>query len=191
MFSFLCSLLASIFNTIFRRRKNVIFTMLLLKKENEIYKRHLNLLNKKLHFKKNDKFALSMIKALSARVINHLTIVKPETLLNWQRKFIKNFWSYKHKSPGRKSVSKDIKNLILEMKLDNYLWGCKKIANELKKLNIDIHYTTVNRIISTFRKQGLIQPNGSWKRFLKMHWDSLFAMDFMTIVRFVSSKLAA
>ena len=29
--------------------------------------------------------------------------------------------------------------------------------------------------------RGLIQPNGSWKRFLKIHWDSLFAMDFMTV----------
>ena len=67
------------------------------------------------------------------------------------------------------------------MKQENYLWGCKKIANELKKINIEIHYTTVNRIISTFRKQGLVQPNGSWKRFLKIHWDSLFAMDFMTV----------
>ena len=67
------------------------------------------------------------------------------------------------------------------MKQENHLWGCKKIANELRKLNICIHYTTVNKIIQTFRKQGLIQPNGSWKRFLKMHWDSLFAMDFMAI----------
>jgi transposase InsO family protein len=107
--------------------------------------------------------------------------VKPETLLSWKRRFIKNFWSYKHKAPGRRPVTRDIKNLILEMKLDNYLWGCKKISNELKKINIEIHYTTVNRIISTFRKQALIQPNGSWKKFLKIHWDLLFAMDFMTI----------
>jgi putative transposase len=181
MFNFLCFLLNSIFNTLFRKRKNVIFTMLLLKKENEIYKRHINLQNKKLHLRKHDKFTLTMIKALSKRTINYLTIVKPETLLSWQHKFIKNFWSYKHNPPGRKPVTRDIKKLILEMKQGNYLWGCKKIADELKKINIDIHYSTVNRIISNFRKQGLIKPNGSWKRFLKMHWDSLFAMNFMTV----------
>lgn len=67
------------------------------------------------------------------------------------------------------------------MKQDNSLWECKKIANELKKIGINIHYTTVNKILQTFRKQGRISPNGSWKRFLKTHWDSLFAMDFMTI----------
>lgn len=181
MFSFLCSLLNSIFKILFTKKKNVIFTMLLLKKENEIYRRHQNLQNKKLQFCKNDRFSLTMIKALSKKAINHLTIVKPETLLNWQRRFIKNFWSYKHKPPGRKPVSKDIKKLILEMKRENHLWGCKKISNELKKININIHFTTVNRIISNFRKQGLIKPNGSWKRFLKMHWDSLYAMDFMTV----------
>ena len=79
--------------------------MLLLKKENEIYRRHFSLQNKKLHFRKNDKFALSMIKALSTRAIFHLTIVKPDTLLSWQRGFIKNFWSYKHKAPGRRPRS--------------------------------------------------------------------------------------
>ena len=68
------------------------------------------------------------------------------------------------------------------MKQGNPLWGCKKIANKLKKkINIDIHYTTVNKIIQNCRKQGLIQPNGSWKKFLKMHWNTLFAMDFMTV----------
>ena len=181
MFSFLCFLLDSIVRTIFRKRKNVILTMLLLKKENEIYRRHLNLHGKKLYFQKTDKITLAMLNSLSKRAISHLSIVKPETILGWQRRFIKNFWTYKHKSPGRKPVLKDIKHLILEMKKDNPLWGCKKIANELKKINIDIHYTTVNKLIQKYRKHGLIQPNGSWKKFLKMHWNSLFAMDFMTI----------
>ncbi len=95
--------------------------MLLLKKENEIFKRHINLQNKKLHFRENDRLSLAMIKALSKRALNHLTVVKPETLLGWQRRFIKNFWSYEPKSPGRKPIARDIKKLILEMKQENYL----------------------------------------------------------------------
>lgn len=147
MFNFLRSILNALCNTIFRKRKNLIFTMLLLKKENEMYKRHLKLQDKRLHFRKSDKLTFSMIKALSARAMNHLTVVNPETLLVWQRRFVKNFWSYKNNTPGRKPISRDVKNLILEMKQENYLFGCKKIANELKKINIDIHYTTVNKII--------------------------------------------
>lgn len=83
MFNFLRSLLISLFNTIFRKRKNLIFTMLLLKKENEMYKRHLKLQNKRLHFRKSDKLTFAIIKALSARAMNHLTVAKPETLLVW------------------------------------------------------------------------------------------------------------
>ena len=67
------------------------------------------------------------------------------------------------------------------MKNDNQLWGCHRIADELKKIGIDLHPPTVNKIIQTFRKQGKIQPNGSWKKFLKSHWESLFGMDFMVI----------
>jgi len=67
------------------------------------------------------------------------------------------------------------------MKTDNPLWGCHRIADELNKIGIDLHPTTINKIIQTFRKQGKIQPTGSWNKFLKSHWDSLFGMDFMTI----------
>jgi len=78
-------------------------------------------------------------------------------------------------------VAKDIKELILQMKQDNSLWGCHRIADELKKLGIDLNPTTVNRIIQEYRKQGRIQPAGTWKKFLKSHWNSLFGMDFMII----------
>ncbi|MCK5201450.1 MAG: integrase core domain-containing protein, partial [Spirochaetales bacterium] len=131
--------------------------------------------------KRRDRFFLSLISTQSKRAISHLTLIKPSTILNWQRRFIKNFWTYKHKTPGRRPVSKEIKDLILEMKRDNQLWGCHRIADELKKIGVELNPTTVNRITQTFRKQGKIQPTGSWKKFLKSHWNSLFGMDFMTI----------
>jgi hypothetical protein len=110
-----------------------------------------------------------------------LSIVKPETLFEWQRRFIKKRWSFKQKKRGQKPISAADRALILEMKIDNPLWGCRRISDELKKLNIDIHHTTVNKIIQTFRKQGKIQHTGGWKKFLETHWNSLYGMDFMTI----------
>ena len=139
--------------------------------------------------RRSDRFLFTIISAISKRAVKHLTIIKPFTLLDWQRRFIKNFWSYKHKTPGRKPVSSKIKKLILEMKRNNLLWGCHRIADELKKIGIDLNPTTVNRIIQTYRKQGKIQPIGSWKRFLKSHWDSLFSMDFMTIDTILGKRL--
>jgi putative transposase len=88
-----------------------------------------------------------LISNLSKKAINHLAIVKFSTLLDWQRRFIKNYWTYKLKTPGRKPVSKDIKELILQMKQKNRLWGCHRIAEELKKLRIEFNPTTVNKII--------------------------------------------
>ncbi len=155
--------------------------MFLLKQESEIYKRHLNLQNKRIFTKRTDRISLSLNTSLLKQAINHLSIVKPKTLLDWQRRFINNYWTYKHKPPGRKPVYKDIKTLILEMKQENHLWGSMKISNELKKVEIELHPTTVNKIIQTFRNNGQIQPVGSWNKFLKAHWNSLFSLDYMTI----------
>ncbi len=181
MFNILTSLLQTIFKLLFSKQKDLILTMMILKKENQIYKRQLNLKKVQSCINKNDRLFLSLIFRLSKRATDHLTLVKPSTLLDWQSRFIKNFWTYKHKSPGRKPVSIEIKDLILQMKKDNHLWGGHRIADELKKIGIEIHPTTVNKILQTFRKQGKIQPNGSWKKFLKSHWNSLFDMDFMSI----------
>ncbi len=181
MFFFLSALLHSIFKIIFSKQKDLILSMMILKKENQIYKRQLNLKKVQSNIKKNDRLFLSLIFRLSKRAANHLTLVKPSTLLGWQRRFIKNYWTYKHKLPGRNPVSREIKNLILQIKQDNHLWGCHRIADELMKIGIELHPTTVNKIIQTFRKKGKIQPNGSWQKFLKSHWNSLFSMDFMTV----------
>jgi len=142
-------------------------------------KRHLNLQNRRITSNYSERLCLSLIATLSKRAASYLPIVKPETLLEWQRKFIKKRWSFKHKKRGRKPVSAKIRTLILEMKTDNPLWECRRISDELKKLDIDIHHTTVNKMIQTFRREGKIQPTGSWKKFLKSNWDSLFGMDFI------------
>jgi hypothetical protein len=107
--------------------------------------------------KRRDSLFLTLISRLSRRATNQLTLVRPSTLLDWQRRFTKNFWSYKHKTSGRKPVTKDIKKLILQMKQENQLWGCHRIADELKKIGMELNPTTVNRIIQTFRKQGKIR----------------------------------
>jgi hypothetical protein len=189
MFKFLADLLQILFSFVFKKRKDMIFTLLLLKKENQIMKRHLDLQGRRIRTNHSDRFNLSLISILSKKAINHLTLVKPETLLVWKRKFIKRRWSFEHKKQGRKVVSSAIKKLILAMKRDNPLWGCRRITDELKKLDIDIHHTTVNKIIQTFRKEHKIQPTGSWKKFLKSHWDSLFGMDFMTIDTLFGKRL--
>jgi len=102
MFYFLSALLNPIFKIIFSKQRDLIFTLMLLKKENEIYKRQINRQKVQSTLQRGDRLILSLISNLSRRAINHLTLVKPSTLQRWQRIFIKNFWTYKHKTPGRK-----------------------------------------------------------------------------------------
>lgn len=85
MFNFLVGLLNALFTIIFKNQKDVIFTLLFLKKENEIMKRHLKLKGQKIFTNHRDRFSLSLIGTLSKRSINHITLVKPSTLLEWQR----------------------------------------------------------------------------------------------------------
>jgi putative transposase len=177
MFNFFKDLLLAMFNVISTERKNLIFTLLMLRKQNEILKRHIDSRKERLRPSKKNRWSLAMTVAISRSVVSHLQLFKPETVLAWQQKFIARRWTYHYKTPGRKPVMSEIKNLILEMKNENSLWG----SDELGKLGIDIHHATVHRIIQNFRKKGKIAISGSWSRFLKAHWESLSGMDFMTI----------
>ncbi len=140
-------------------------------------------------FRRKDRFTLACIRSLSDRATKHLTVIKPDTLLRWQKQFIKNLWTYKNYKRGRPYIKNSIKELILEMKQDNVLWGCRRIADELQKLHISVHYSTVNRILQTYRKKGKLQPSGTWQKFLKAHWQSLYATDFMTIDTLFGKRL--
>jgi putative transposase len=189
MFCFIRDLLQAIFKVATSNRKNLIFTLLILRKQNQILKRHIDSRSERLSPSHKDHWSLAMIAAVSKSAIFHLQIFKPETVLTWQRKLIAKRWTYLYRTPRRRPVSAEIKNLILNMKNENSLWGCRRIADELEKLGIDLHHSTVNRIIQNFRKKGKIAVSGSWSRFLKAHWDSLYGMDFMTIDTIFGKRL--
>jgi len=42
-------------------------------------------------------------------------------------------------------INKSVKELILGMKQDKYLWGCRRIADELHKVHISVHYSHTDR----------------------------------------------
>ena len=181
MFNFIKDLLPAIFKVVLTERKDLIFSLLMLRKQNEILRRQTEARNERLRPSSADRWSPALISAVSASAKSHLQIFRPETVPAWQRKVISKSWTYPKRKPGRKPVTSGIKSLILEMKNENSLWGFRRIADELNKLKIDIHHTTVNRIIQNFRKKGMISASGSWFRVLKAHWESLYGMDFMTI----------
>jgi len=74
-----------------------------------------------------------MSRDLMAKVV---TIVKPKTILTWQRKHEQQKWDYsarRKKKPGRPRISVDIEQLTCQIALENE-WGYERIQGELKKL---------------------------------------------------------
>jgi hypothetical protein len=169
----------SIFLSIFKSKKFLICEIALLKKDVEILKRKKKKRTLTNHF---DRLFFVILNKI-ANIKDHISIVKPETVLRWQRFIIKKFWTYKSsgKKKGRKATSKDIQDLILSIKNDNILWGVEKIQGELLKLDIHLDTKTIWNILRTFRRRGMVKKYMNWKKFLSMHIDSIFSMDFFTI----------
>ena len=102
MFRFIRDLLVAIFNVVTSKRRNLIFTLLILRKQNEILKRQIDSRKERLQISSADRWSLAMIDSVSKVARSHLQIFKPETVLSWQRRFMSKRWTYPKSKPGRK-----------------------------------------------------------------------------------------
>src|SRR5262249_49151982 len=58
------------------------------------------------------------------RIVDAITIVRPETVVRWHRKGFAAYWRWKsHSSGGRPRIAREIRDLIRRMSLENPLWG--------------------------------------------------------------------
>ena len=151
-----------------------------LRKENEILLRKVG--KKRVRFSFYDRFFFVALNR-AADIKDGLTLVKPETVLAWQRTLVRRLWTFDHPPArrGRKPVDTDIKNLILCMKNDNLLWGVKRIQGELLKLDLSLSTKTIRKIIQSFRRRGKIRRSLTWKKFLETQVQFVYAMDFLTV----------
>jgi putative transposase len=116
------------------------------------------------------------------RLRDIISIVKPETLLAWNRRMKTKKWDYNRRKrqigrPPKGGVAEDI---VVRLAEEN-AWGYVRIAGELKKLGHDASPSCVRDIL---RKHGLSPaPNRkgmSWKTFIQAHLDVAWAADFFT-----------
>jgi len=108
-----------------------------------------------------------------------LVIVKPETVIAWQRKGFRLYWRWKSRAgkSGRPCVSREIRELIRQMSSANPLWGAPRIHGELLKLGIQISQATVAKYMMRQRKP----PSQTWRTFLDNHLVQLVAIDFLVV----------
>jgi transposase InsO family protein len=112
------------------------------------------------------------------------TIVKPETVLGWNRKLAAEKFdgSTQRKSLGRPRIDKELEDLIVQMAKDNRSWGYDRIAGALAHLGYDISDQSIGNIL---KRRGLPpapdrQKTTTWKDFIRRHMDVLWATDFFS-----------
>jgi hypothetical protein len=108
-----------------------------------------------------------------------LVIVTPDTVLRWQRRRFREYWTALSGRPsgGRPPVNAEIKALVRRMAAANPLWGAPRIHAELLKLGIEAAERTVSRLLPKRRTP----PSQTWRTFLANHLRDLVALDFFTV----------
>jgi putative transposase len=116
------------------------------------------------------------------RLHEFISIVKPETILNRNRRMKKEKWTYDNtvKSPGRPRKGKETEEIIMKLALENG-WGYGRIQGEMKKLG---YHVSVSYVRDVLKRNGIPPSDNrkgiSWKQFISSHMDVLWATDFFT-----------
>ena len=110
-------------------------------------------------------------------------LVTPATLLHWHRELVKRKWTYGRTGrPGRPSIDREVRELVLRLARENPRWGCVRIGGELRKLGIRVGATTIRSLIRTARLGPAPRRTGpSWTEFLRAQAGGIMACDFFTV----------
>ena len=121
--------------------------------------------------------ALALGKDLMEQVV---TIVKPKTILAWQKKLENEKWDYsdrRKKNPGRPRIAQNMEQLVCRMARENE-WGYARIQGELKKLYIAISKSSVANILKRNGLPPSPERNGlTWREFLARHAEVFLCSD--------------
>jgi putative transposase len=113
--------------------------------------------------------------------VEALVVVQSDTLTRWHRRGFRLFWKWKSRPRGRPAVPRNVRQLIIEMAVNNATWGEERIADELLlKIGISISPRTVRRYMPKNPKRP-IAPSQSWTTFVHNHAKAIIASDFFVV----------
>ena len=122
------------------------------------------------------------------RILDAITIVKPETVVRWHRRGFAAYWRWKSRSPGgRPRIAQVVRDLIRRMSLENPLWGATKMHGELLKLGIRVAQSTVS--IYMVPRRG--RPLQTWKTFMHNHAEGIASIDLFVVPTIAFQQLFA
>jgi len=110
-----------------------------------------------------------------------LVKVGPETVVRWHGSGFVLYWhliSRARRVIGRKRISKELRDLIFRMVVQNPTWGAPRIHGELLMLGFDVSERTISRWMRRAPRDP--EPAKRWLAFLRNHREAIVAMDFFT-----------
>src|SRR5256714_5851193 len=162
-----------------------------LEAENLVLRHQLNVLQRaphRLHLRWADRALFIWLYRRCPRILDAITIVRPETVLRWHRTGFAAYWRWKSRSAGgRPRIGKEMRDLIRRMSLENPLWGATKIHGELLKLGIRVAQSTVSIYIVPRRDR----PLQTWKTFVRNHMEGIASIDLFVIPTIAFQQLYA
>jgi putative transposase len=104
--------------------------------------------------------------------------------LAWFRQVAARKYDSSEARRGRAGKPKDVRKLVIKLAMENLGWGHTKIRDALRTgLAVEIGRTTLANILA----EAGIEPapecekKRTWKQFMKMHWETLYACDFFSV----------
>jgi putative transposase len=119
-----------------------------------------------------------------------LIVVAPETVVRWHRAGFRLYWkliSKVRRPVGRRPTSKQVRELIFRMVVENSTWGAPRIHGELLMLGFDVSERTISRWMKRAPRDP--KPARRWLTFLRNHREAIAAMDFFSVPTIAFSSL--
>src|SRR5712664_4871155 len=124
-----------------------------LQAENAVLRHQLNVLRRRLpgrvRLTNNDRWFFILLYRWFPSILQVLTIIRPETLINWHRSGFRCYWRWKSRSlGGRPQIGAGLRALIRQMSMENPLWGAPRIHGELLKLGFQVAQSSVAKYMA-------------------------------------------
>jgi hypothetical protein len=143
---------------------------------------------RRLHLRWVDRALFIWLYRRYPRILDAMSIVRPETVVRWHRKGFTGYWRWKSRSPGgRPRIAREVRELIRRMSFENSLWGATKIHGELLKLGIAVAQSTVSIYMVPRRDR----PLQTWETFLRNHMEGIASIDLFVVPTIAFQQLFA
>src|SRR5215510_14890080 len=120
----------------FKSRQQLEAEIMVLRHQLNVLQQHTR---RRLHLRWADRALFIWLYRRCPRILDAITIVRPETVLRWHRMGFAAYWRWKSRSlGGRPRIAKEMRDLIRRMTLENPFWGATKIHGGLLKLGIEV-----------------------------------------------------